>query len=104
MKKYVFNILIILIVFSCKNKAKSTIENTMPPIVEVNSKQEALINKLTLNDSFKLDDVRRYGIFPNQGDSAFPSVISKVKLKGNETVVRKAEATNIEISNIDAKR
>jgi hypothetical protein len=104
MKKQVFTILTILIVLSCTNEPKSTKEETIQPIVEINSKQEALINELTLNDSFKLDDVRRYGIFPNQGDSAFPSVISKVKLKGNETVVRKAEATNIEISNIDAKR
>lgn len=37
-------------------------------------------------------------IYLDSGDITFPSVISKAELKGNKITVRKAEATNVEIS------
>jgi hypothetical protein len=63
----------------------------------LNDFENSIIEDLTIDtsNSPKATDA----IYLDSGDSAFPSEISKVEIKGNKTDIRKVETTNVEISN-----
>ena len=77
MKKYIFSTLIVVFALSCKSETKDTKEEPSEPKVETNSDQEALIGQLTLDDTFDVNDVRRYGVVPDKGIGTHPTTGNK---------------------------
>lgn len=77
MKKYLFFVLIIMISLSCKNEKKAQQEQNTEPNLKANNEKELTISKLTLDDSFEKNDVRRYGVFPNEAIGSHPNTGNK---------------------------
>ncbi len=74
-KHIIYLVLILFTILNCKKDNKTSnkagIEET------VSSTKDSLISLLTLDDSFKTNDVRRYGVFPGKGIGTHPTTGNK---------------------------
>lgn len=77
MNKYVCTALIIILTLGCKNEPKTQSDDVVDSKKETNSVQDSLISKLTLDNTFGINDVRRYGVFPDQGIGTHPNTGNK---------------------------
>ena len=65
--------LFLCFIFSCKGEEKKNDKPTQnKPEVKLNGALESFIDTLTIDDSYSIDDVRRYGLMPDKTIGAHP--------------------------------